>query len=96
MAYSIRYGSYQYGREKKKKSARGLLAMTAAFLIILALGINVFWLDGARLLRELILPFSDEQTVEAFREMVQQVGDGTRLTDAVTAFCREVIEGAAP
>jgi hypothetical protein len=33
-----------------------------------------------------------EESVEAFSAMIQAVEDGTPIADAVTAFCREVIE----
>jgi hypothetical protein len=39
----------------------------------------------------MILPVGDD-TVEAFSSMLQAVEEGTPIPEALTAFCREVME----
>lgn len=88
MAYSIGYGNQPKPKYIQKKS--NILMLTCLFFIFFLLMINIFWQDGAQTLRQMLLPF-EENTIAAFEELVTDLSSGTALSDAVTAFCQDVI-----
>lgn len=92
MAYSIRYGARRQEDRLSRGSHRFGL-MVAGFFVVFLLGVQLFWEDGARILRQLVFPLQD-QAIAALETMVQSVRDGASIPDAVTAFCREVIHSA--
>lgn len=89
MAYSIGYGPQRNERCAKGTHFRFSVLVLVFFLVFL-ISVQLFSQEGAQLLRRMILPVGDE-TVEAFSSMIQSVEDGTPVSEAVTAFCREVI-----
>lgn len=90
MAYSIGYGPQRNERCEKRSRKRFRMLLLVFFLVFL-LSVQLFSQEGAEFLRRMILPVGEE-SVEAFSAMIQAVEDGTPIADAVTAFCREVIE----
>lgn len=91
MAYSIGYAPQRHEVCAKRPRIRfGVLVL--AFFVVFLISAQLLSQEGARLLRQMILPFQEE-TVEAFSAMVQSVEQGVPVSEAVTAFCREVIEG---
>lgn len=93
MAYCINYGVQR--QELKEKQDRGRFwLLVAGFFTVFLLGVQLFWAEGAQALRQLVFPLQD-QAVAALDGMVQSIRDGSTIPEAVTAFCREVIESAA-
>lgn len=90
MAYSIGYAPQRCEGGVKRKRVRFSVLVLAFFLVFL-LSVQIFSREGAMFLRRMILPVGDE-TVEAFSIMIQAVEQGTPIPEAVTAFCREVME----
>ena len=90
MAYRITY-SWQKEAKLSKKAALpfwkllGLAALCGALLLRLLIP------QSEQLFRELLHPLTDEYTVSAFVNMVEEIGDGTPVPEAVTSFCREII-----
>lgn len=93
MAYSISYGIQRQEMLTRRHSGRFGL-MVAGFFVVFLFGVQLFWEEGAQALRQLIFPLQD-QAVAALEGMVQSIRDGSTIPEAVTAFCREVIESAA-
>ena len=67
--------------------------------IIATLGIVIVMLLCLPVVREsvkqLLLPGDPVITEAAFISMVEQLGAGESVYDAVTVFCKEIIQGAA-
>ncbi len=89
MAYSIGYGP-----QRNEVCAKGtrfrFSVLVLVFFLVFLLSVQLFSQEGAQLLRRMILPVGDD-TVEAFSAMVQAVEEGVPVSEAVTAFCREVV-----
>ena len=90
MAYRI---TYQWDREKKLMKTRKLSFGTVLSLTAVATAVAIRLLvpQSAEVFRQLLYPLMDEFTIVALGEMVGQIGDGTPMGEAVTAFCREII-----
>lgn len=88
MGYRIVYGEDPFVPGKKGKSRVRL--MTAGFLLALILGVRCCWPEGTALLRQTFLPSEDD----AFRQFTAQIQAGEPPGEAVTAFCRELVEGS--
>lgn len=91
MAYSIGYGIQR--QELRQRSSGRLGWMTAGCFVLFLLGVQLFWAEGAAVLRQLLFPIQPETAVY-LESMVGSIMDGASVSDAVTTFCREVIEGA--
>ena len=92
MAYIIRYGGRS---DLKVKTGRSKLWLyTGVFLGLFILAVNLFWKDGAEVLGNILMPMQ-AHTKEAADTMIQSIQTGTTVTDAVTAFCQEIIDHAA-
>ena len=87
MGYRIVYGEEPTLR---RKSRLGL--WTAVFLLIFVTAVRLAWPEGAEQLRTVLEPRGE--TVEAFSQMVANVGAGQGMGEAVTAFCRSVVTSA--
>lgn len=89
MGYKIQYGP-ELKTEiksrafwKKHWKAAALLTTTAAALILVSLG---EW--------DLFLPGDADVTHRALTELTENIRGGESFSDAITAFCLEIIEGA--
>ena len=89
MGYKIVYGEEPALR---RKSRLGL--WTAAFLLVFVAFVRLTWPEGAEQLRTVLEPVGE--MVEAFSRMVENVGAGQGMGEAVTAFCRSVVSSAQP
>ncbi len=65
----------------------------ACFLLFLVLT-NHFWPQRANNLRHLLIPGDPEVTTQAFETMIHSLCAGEEISEAVTAFCREILEHA--
>ena len=83
-----------YGEEPTLGRKSRLSLWTAAFLLVFVAFVRLTWPEGAEQLRTVLKPSGE--TVEAFSRMVENVGAGQRMEEAVTAFCRSVVSGAQP
>ena len=89
MGYKIVYGEEL---NLRRKSRLGI--WTAVFLLIFVTAVRLAWPEGADQLRAVLEPKGE--TVVAFSEMVANVGAGQGMGEAVTAFCRSVVNSAQP
>lgn len=94
MGYRIEYESPRQYPTKKPRGSR-IFWLTGAFLLIFTCFTLQFWPQGRELLEEALLPGDPAVTKQAFSLMTQQLRQGEAIGDALAAFCREVIDGAA-
>lgn len=92
MSYRITYGE---GRIKKKAVSLPKIKWKPILVGISAAALAVtLVVPGGRLwLRDLILPGDEEVTVGALEVLVEDLGNGVSLEEAVDAFCYEIIHG---
>ena len=82
-----------YGRDPVCRPTVGtgrLRAMTAAAMLVFVALVRCAWPEGREILQEFLIP--KEGMVTAFSNMVDQVDNGQGFSEAVTAFCRTVVE----
>lgn len=92
MAYRIDYGPPMEIRSPKDSKAQRLRIMTAISLMLFVLGVRWLWPEGRQNLKQILLPEYASHTQVAFQEMIGMMQQGESTADAVTTFCREVIE----
>ena len=94
MAYRIDYAPVK--PEKKRNIGRKLRfqVLTAALLLAFILGVKYAWPGGAARLRQALLPGEASRTEVAVQTLVERVARGEPVGEAVTAFCREILENA--
>ncbi len=94
MAYSIQYGAGEIRKEEIKPAgfpySRQLLTGAAIFLLLM----GIFSFIGVDNIKTFLLPGDPAVTEAAFVGMVEDIRAGERLSDAVTAFCQEIMDGA--
>ena len=90
MGYRVIYGEDPFEKPKPRKGRLGLL--TAGCLLAFVVGVRCFWPQGAETLNRIILP--EQNTANAFGQMTRDILEGEPLGDAVTTFCRTIVEDA--
>lgn len=91
MGYRIVYGEDPFVGESAPKSR--LRPLTAAFALAFVILVRCTWPQGSQILRQLLLPQTDG-TGAAFQQMAQEIRAGEPVGEAVTAFCRGIVEDA--
>lgn len=93
MSYRIEYdnriGKYEVRKGQPKKMS--------SLLIIAVVGVicgTMLLPEGVAELRSWFIPGDDTVTVQAFRNMTDDMRSGASLEDAVFAFCHYVIHGS--
>lgn len=89
MSYKISYGEMSKKSIKNKRSRWLLPAALAA--VVLAIGIRFFYPDATKQLTEALFPLTSASSQEALEVLSQNLKAGESFSDAVTAFCREII-----
>lgn len=91
MAYKIEYGSN--GAEKKtlQPRKRRRIPLTAGVLCMFLLLAVLFWPKGRTALRDIVLPGDAEVTADALQGLASDLRAGEGVSDAVTAFCQQII-----
>lgn len=87
MGYRIVYGEDPFEKTERKSHLR---AMTAGFALALVVLVRLFFPAGAQMLREVLLPVENE----AFMQLTEDIRNREPLGDAVTVFCRRIVEDA--
>lgn len=85
MGYRVIYGEDPF----QKKEKRHLPAMTAGFALAFVILVRCFWPQGTAVLREVLLPQAN-----GMEQLTEQIRAGEPVGDAVTAFCRGLVEEA--
>ena len=94
MSYRIEYRSGGELRKSwKPKRPIGRVAVVICVLSLVA-GALAIKHTGLSWVKTVLLPGDPAVTAAALENMVENIRDGESLVDAVTAFCREIIENA--
>lgn len=93
MNYRIDYPGSAPKGNMPRGNAR-LAVMTGAFFLAFLLLVKSFWPAGADKLQSIFIPGGAENRA-AFRQMVADLREGEGVADAITAFCRQVIDHAS-
>ena len=91
MGYRVIYGDAPFVKPKIRKGR--LVVMTAACLLAFSMGVRCIWPQGAESLKQMLMP-KETATTTAFVQMTADIWEGEPIRDAVTTFCRTVVEGA--
>ena len=90
MGYRIEYPSFgSVPCIRKTGIPRMAVMMFGVFLLI----VSVFWKEGRNLLLGLLFSGNPDQTMAALETMTERLGEGASFADAVTVFCREILNG---
>lgn len=87
MGYRIVYGEQAADIPQPKSRLR---VMTAGFALALVVLVRLFWPSGTVVLQELLLP----REHAAFVQLREDIRAGEPIGDAVTVFCRSIVEEA--
>lgn len=91
MAYRIVYGPVKGRQGTGRGGGLRIQTMTAAWLLVFALTVSRVWPEGTDKLREYLLPGQDG-TQAAVMELMTEIQAGEPVGEALTAFCRQIIE----
>lgn len=95
MGYRIEYGP-QIGNPILRTGSNGRLrTMIAAAFLVFSLVVRVMWQEGTEVLQSILLPVDLTVTEQAFSVMLSDLRGGEPVADAVTVFCRTIIDGAS-
>ena len=92
MGYRIDYGQ-PFDKKYPMPDRRSRLPwMVCIALLLFALLTNLFWPEGRAVLAEFLIPGDAAVTSAAFSDMVADVRAGVTVSDALAAFCREILD----
>lgn len=93
MGYSIHYGPDRPQFAKRKRNYAGFIG---AVVILMVCAMAAGWAlpQQAERFKQALFPWTRDQVQSAFAEFQENVRDGEPLSDAVTDFCREIIDNA--
>lgn len=94
MAYRIDYGAESRREFLGSQSGLSFRVLTAALLVAFSLVVTKTWPEGRERLQQALLPGEPSRTEQAFTAMAERISQGEPVGEAVTAFCREVLENA--
>ncbi len=87
MGYEINYGA---GQDRRFITGRSLLWSMALFAVFCLL-VTVYWEDGRQVLQTIFFPGDFERAKLAGEDLVNALRGGESVSDAISAFCREII-----
>ena len=92
MAYQISYGPVKtkHPVARRAKTGRWLLLTLCAAALVVGLQVS----EVGKTVWNWILPGDPQVTGAALDTMVEELKEGNSVGEAVTAFCREIIENA--
>lgn len=91
MGYRIEYGQPSDKKYPMPSRCSRLPWMVCGALLLFSLLTNLYWPEGREALRNLLIPGDPDVTTEAFAVMIEEVRTGEDFGDAVTSFCREIL-----
>ena len=90
MAYQIRYGTSKYEQSHQQKKVWNRKYWFAATILLFAL-----WQLCGQAPGKWLLPGDPEVTTAALTQLQKDLRSGESIHAALTAFCEEIIDGAA-
>lgn len=93
MSYQIEYNTVGLPKPKgKPQKTPNWALLCVALCLLLALGIKCL---GLPWVQQVLLPGDPAVTAAALENMVADLKGGASLIGAITAFCQEILQGAA-
>ena len=92
MAYRIVYGPMPKATSPGRQISLRISMMTVVFLLLFVLLVKQTWPEGTDMLRSVLLPGEPGKTETAVQTLLEDMRNGEPVGDAVTAFCRQIIE----
>ena len=94
MGYTIQYGpagkAEAAWHAKRRKKAGAILAVCVLAVVFAAMVLS----GGFEEIKNYLIPGDPEVTQAAFAQFTEDIRQGDTVGDAITAFCREIIDGA--
>lgn len=92
MSYRVEYASFgkKYPTKRKSSSKKGMIA--AVLVLVLVFGAISVRLNALPWIKEYLLPGDPEVTAMALEGLVEDLKEGNSLGQAVTAFCKEIMD----
>lgn len=90
MRYSVQYESDKnelYPQVANRKRRTGSYILIGCILLAAVLAVSIF----KETIISWIVPGDDQVTIHAAEAMIDQLKDDTSISDAVTAFCEEIL-----
>jgi len=92
LPYQIIYGPMPPVKQAGRHGILRFQVLTAAFMLLFVITVRHVWPEGTQTLREFLIPGEPTVTEAAFHEMMADIQDGEPLPDALTAFCRQIVD----
>ena len=92
MSYRIVYGPMPRAEKPQDWTLLRVQMWTAVFILFFALLVRQLWPEGMDVLKSVLIPGEQTVTEQALSEMVAGLQEGEHLEDALTAFCRQIID----
>ena len=88
----------EYGQDSNQEKAAGrlgrILVLTVILFVMFLVLVNLFWPQGAAMVRQALIPGDAAVTVGALEGLAQDLKAGDSIEAALQSFCRTVLEGA--
>ncbi len=94
MSYMIQYGQTKKSVGRKKRPAVKRRVLAVAVILILAIAARICWPQLGTYAEKILLLGVADQNEAAVTAFLQDVGSGNDFSDALTAFCKEVLRNA--
>lgn len=94
MGYCIVYGHEPKQKSGHKRNDLRFRTLIAASILLFSLIVRLTWEDGAEKMRQILLPGPLSAAEQAFSELIADVREGERVSDALTVFCKEILDEA--
>ena len=95
MSYRIEYGCAVPAKFRHPAWGLRLQILTAVCMILFSLIVGRSWPQGREMLREYLLAGEPAVTEQAFSGLVQDLSRGMGLEEAMTVFCRQIMDHGA-
>lgn len=93
MAYDILYGADAIKYEIQERNSGKQKRTVALIAAVCAIAMGLFILRTPQV-RDFLIPGDKEVTRAALADMVQDIQNGEDISEAITAFCRDIITHA--
>lgn len=94
MGYRIEYDSGKRQYEVRRVCPWRLPLMAAGAFAVFLLLTSLLWPEGIEAMKELLIPGDNTVTLRALEEMAEDLKAGASISDAVTVFCKEILQSA--
>ena len=91
MGYLMEYGCGTAVKKPARKKRRGILPIIAGITVLTSFFALHMFPEAGISLRDYLLPGDGAVTAQALQNMASDLREGESLSDAVTAFCQQIL-----